>query len=207
MNEPKINSEEAFSLVGQFLHIWALTEASLNNVVGAAINLTNFQQAIVCSNIQLRDKVHIARTAITLLLPSQSQEASNKLLKNVADFATSNRNMVAHNLFGANDDGTAVEFLLVKAKGELRFPDVNWTRADFHEKYQTMRSLANDLRELAATLQKSPANKLAHFLAAPSTTPDQPGLLGLLSLPPQDDLDSDSANPQTDDKNPPSSEE
>jgi len=56
--------KEMYSLVGEYLHHWALMESMMNDAIGEVLGLDAYQTAVVCSNITFRSKCHILKTAI-----------------------------------------------------------------------------------------------------------------------------------------------
>lgn len=187
-----IDLEKAYSLVGQFMQAWSIMENSLNGVIGASLGLSSVQREIVCSNLQFRDKVHIARTATNLMLPKDPGERFDATLKKLPNLAGRTRNMIVHNMFDVSDDGQAVMFFLTKAKGNLEFPDVRWTETDFIGEYRALSDITKALDDLKEKFEKRPPpSKLAQALAWPTLAPPLPSLEGLLSPSPEDTRDSD----------------
>ncbi len=111
------------ALVGNFLALWANMEAKIRDAIAKALGLSDIQSAIVSANIQLRDKVHILRTAVDLspIRPQSEVSRFKSVLQSILDYAPT-RNMMAHDMFGPSEDGSGVEFMVVKAKGKLQFP-------------------------------------------------------------------------------------
>ena len=206
-DEP-IDQKESCTLVGGFLQAWAAMEAQLNSVIGTILEIGSPQAYIICKNIQFRDKIHIARTAVSISPLSEDQKtAYDKELKQLAEF-TIDRNMVAHDLFMPSEDQMGVEFLVTRAKGKLEFPEVVWSRKDFGDRVekamafrQMLKGLDSDAKERIKLLP------LARALASP-----MPWLLGQGHLvdpvPPHGDTphsDTDPANSKKDNEIPPSS--
>jgi hypothetical protein len=54
-------------LVGKFLQKWASMEEAMRTAMQTALGLDTFQSAIVSSNTQLRDKIHILQTLVSML--------------------------------------------------------------------------------------------------------------------------------------------
>jgi hypothetical protein len=55
-----------FALVGQFLSHWAALEATINNAIQTAYQITSEQAAVLTQNMQLRDKINVLRTVCHL---------------------------------------------------------------------------------------------------------------------------------------------
>lgn len=166
------------ALVGTFLQMWSFLEAELNDTVQAALGLGNLEAVVVSKNVQLRDKIHIVKTMIGLRFRENSDDHKNfrKLLEDVRN-ASADRNMIAHEMFGPDEDGDGVEFLITRAKGKLTFPKTKWSISEFEEKYSTLISLTKKLGEFRAKIAKQTKEAKELF-------PDTPTLaeLGLQAL-------------------------
>ena len=126
----------------------------------------NFNQTFVLStNVQLRDKIHICKTLTWLSkdLGDAEKVTAKALLNSVRD-RTPLRNMMAHDLFWPSSESDGVEFNVIKAKGELSFPDTVWTISKFEEEI----AINNDHGErLDALYQRmGPARITREFLAS-----------------------------------------
>ena len=164
----QIDEKTCFTLVGQFLRDWALMEMQLNDVIGAALELNGAQKFIVCSNIQFRDKIHIARTAVDIATARDKAEHYKSELVKLGKFTTE-RNMVAHDVFGVSDDRDGVIFLVTQAKGRLKFPEIVWTKRDFEKRQQKMDAFTQMLVGLVADMkQHAQTVPLAKALASPT---------------------------------------
>jgi hypothetical protein len=187
-------------LVGTYIQMWAFMETDLNDAIEVALGLDSLQGIIVCKNINLRDKIYILKSIITLNDPTKMYEAEIDALSDISDIAGKERNMIAHDAFAADTDGDGVRFFVMKAKGKLTFPETRWSIADFDQKIQNLTRLASILRSIAdrftkktpdlATLLQEPTNALS-ALAYPDPQSHLPqgnlglGLLG--SIPQTDD--------------------
>lgn len=124
--------DTAFWLVGRFMFQWALLESELNNGLEKLLGLAALEGTIVVANLQLRSKIHIAKTLIHLCEAETAWgKAAVKDIGSIGDLADEWRNVVAHNIFGPDPNG--VKFLTVKAKGKLTFPGTVWTKDQFNE--------------------------------------------------------------------------
>lgn len=199
----------AFALVGCFLAQWAIMESNIREAMGKALGLDQIQVAIINANIQLRDKIHIVRTAVDIspIYPETEKERYKKVLMDISDYSH-NRNMMAHGMFGPSTSSDGVEFFVTKAKGKLVFPDVNWSMSKFNEEYERIKDFADELRNLTKRLDTAAFLKAAAEARFPAP---MPSILGLTVteppyLPPQDDhdLEAGPSMPQTDPQIPPS---
>lgn len=181
-----------YALVGYYLSKWALMESKLNSTVYRALGLTVLQGAIVTHNVQLRDKINIAKSILAMeIFNLKDREAYTKVMKRIATLST-DRNMVAHDPFLPDEKGDGVVFFVIKAKGKIQFPDAVWSISKFDEKAEELTKIHSELSALdalmgrlkiAAALAKQSPNALLGGLGVLGTSahPSQ-GLLGW-SLP------------------------
>lgn len=196
-----ITLQDAYRLVGQFLHEWGLLEMELRDALQKALGLTALQAAIVGSNTQLRDKLHILRTAVNLAaIPKEEQENYNTTLNQIATYSTT-RNMMAHDAFFPSVDGKGVRFFVIKAKGNFDIPHVVWDERKFQEEFDKIAAFTKTIEKLSASFENS---NLARALHQANMHQPKPGLfglgaLGLLNLPVQElhTLDTNPATPET----------
>lgn len=202
----------AYALVGNFLMLWAAMESGLRRAMGKALGLDETQTAIIGANIQLRDKIHIVRTAVDLssIYPEEERKRYKKVLRKILKYSGT-RNMMAHDLFGPSTNTDGVAFNVVQAKGELQYPDVDWSIAKFEEEFERVANFANDLNKLVKQLDEAALLKARAEARLP---PPIASILGLtVSDPlyphPQDSPDSDTgpSTPQTNPQTLPSVEE
>ena len=186
--EPDVQYQRSFQLVGEFMWHWASLEAVLNRGVTKLLSLGILEGAILTANLQVRDKIHIIRTAVDMwgLFAPAEMKAAGKLLDTVAA-AAGERNLVAHNPFGPGESG-GVSFAITKAKGKLDFPDTVWSEADFSRKFAAMDSLEKSLRSLVREtaaakdrVQARRAGKTTNALWQPTAGYDGQGVLATLN--------------------------
>lgn len=187
-----------WALVGRFLQHWALMEAALKNAVAKALGLDLIQEAILTNNLQLRDKIHILRTAVDIasIHPGTERVRFKKILKDIGEYSPT-RNMMAHDVFAPHDDG--VKFLIIKAKGSLQFPTTNWGVKEFSEAYDKLMMFTESVEELQSKLLDARlASAIAKAQARATTEPTNALALlaGLYQIAPADP-DSDSNSPGT----------
>ncbi|HEV2550353.1 MAG TPA: hypothetical protein VGU20_23780 [Stellaceae bacterium] len=163
------------ALVGMFLQRWALMEDALRGALGKALGLNKIQTAIVASNTQLRDKIHILRTAVeaTFFDPASDKDRFKSVLQSIAEAAWK-RNMIAHVLFFEPDKGDGVQFFVTKAKGKLDIPETIWDIAKFETEYLEIDHFTDELRLLEERLEYS--TKLLSSLTYLSSAPTQGAL-------------------------------
>jgi hypothetical protein len=194
----------AWAMVGSFLQAWSYVEAQLNDLLGKALNLNSTQTFIVTSNLQFRDKIHIARTALnsSVSVSADERERLDKRLLAISDYSSKRRNMAAHHMFGPSKDKKGVTFLVVKAKGKLSLPDVTWSLKDLNVILETLAGFQTELREIQAKISNE-------ALVRALMNPPKPGnflqgLTGLLSHLPPDSQHSylSASTPETDSQTP-----
>ena len=105
----KLDSEtRCFASVGKFLQSWAIMEEEMHEAIAKAFGLEDLQMLVLCKNIQLRDKIHILRAAISLSFLSKARcDEFDAVLVSLADYSPT-RNMFADDLFGPTKDGLGV---------------------------------------------------------------------------------------------------
>ena len=142
------------ALVGEFLRRWSNLESVLHDALAAAIGLDDTMRAILCANVQLRDKIHILRTIVGISTIGKSEKSSfDTTLVAIADYSPQ-RNLMAHVPFGPDDEGKGVLFLQVKAKGKFSQPKEVWTVDKFDAEYHKI----DDFREQLSQLQMALSN-------------------------------------------------
>lgn len=139
----------AMALVGHYLQSFAMMESAVNSAISKALKLDPVQGIIVCKNISFRDKIHILRTLLSISpVTSAVIKTHDEMLNEVGRYSA-DRNMVAHELFGAHPAKGGVEFLVAKAKGKLRMPETFWTVDEVEEKSDKLLSARDKLMRLA----------------------------------------------------------
>jgi hypothetical protein len=142
-------------LVGEFLRKWASMEAAMRTAMQTALGLDTFQSAIVGSNTQLRDKIHILRTLVAMLpFERETIKRFDKTLVSISD-ASWNRNMMAHNAFAPSPDGRGVSFSVTKAKGgPLSFPETIWDISRFETEYAEIGRLEDGVAAITDAINR-----------------------------------------------------
>lgn len=199
----------AVALVGQYLQRWSSLESSLNEAIGRAFGLTAVQEAIITRNMQLRDKLNVLKTVIALVNNDRDSRYT-KTLTEIGNLLTTERNLLAHESFWDDDKGDGVQFLTVRAKGKLTFPNIRWSIQDFQERYNKLYELRNTVKLIAEAVKPFGAMRDANFkLPTPNAMFGGLGLLGLHPHYSQDNpgLGLLGAIPQTETETAPSTEE
>jgi hypothetical protein len=203
------------ALVGRFLQLWALLETTIGNAIGAALRLNKIQEYVLTRNIGFTNKTYVLSALCSVSqLDYREQKECRLLLQAIRNFS-GNRNIVAHDVFIDYERTDGVEFLLVRAKGKIDFPDMQWSVDHFEKLFLSLMDFQHAINKLETKLRhaKRPdANALAALLASiPSEPTEEPIGLGSLGrlirpLPTDHSLETNPANPETDPETPPSPE-
>lgn len=145
------------ALVGHYLQSFALMEAALNSVIATALKLDVLQKAVVCKNIQLRDKIKIGRTLAEMVLFSPDERTRfDKLFIKLGSISQL-RNMFAHDMFLPDPKGGGVEFFVTKASADLQFPDTTLSVDEIEERCDDLSAISEDLDALAVAIKSADA--------------------------------------------------
>lgn len=150
------------ALVGSFLRHWSVMEIRLHEAIGVALQLNETSRAILCANMQLRDKISLVRTMVHISnIPNDIKIQFDKKLESLKA-ASGNRNMMAHDSFSVDntsDTSDGVAFARVKAKGTFSEPKIVWSIKKFKDEFsvvddlgQTLLSIKNSLSTALFTL-------------------------------------------------------
>ena len=196
------------ALVGEFLRRWSNLESAMHDALASAMKLDDTMRLILSANVQLRDKIHILRTIVSVSAFAETEKTRfDDELKAIADCSL-HRNMMAHDNFAPDDQGKGVVFLLVKAKGKLSQPKIIWTASDFENEYKKIDDFVAQMVKLRAALDKSQfsfgnIDRMAAGAWQPMRRTMSPALLHHLSQPPPLPLVESQASSKKDDGIPP----
>jgi len=202
-----------FALVGEFLYRWSVMESKIKEAITKSLGLNIVQGAIVTSNISLRDKIYILKTAVDLseIKPKEEREKFKSVLQKVANYSPT-RNMVAHDRFEPVKDKLGVRFGVIKAKGKLNIPHTEWSEDKFQEEFEKIEGFSREIDNLKSKLDRAAlinALQSPKLSAAPKAGLFGP-ILGSFRAPPtpdNPDSDTDPSSPQTNPQTPSSSED
>jgi len=167
-------------LVGRFMNYWALLEGAVNSSIGKLLGMESLEETIVTANINFFAKTSILKVVVNLKGGKAPWAlAGIKTIEQIADLANE-RNVVVHNVFGPDEDGN-VQFLHVKAKTKLVFPDTVWTPDYFEDRCQLAADLRDKLKTLVDSMTKKPFTLGGLLLAAATEKPNGPATLGSLA--------------------------
>ncbi|WP_156829387.1 hypothetical protein [Amorphus coralli] len=155
----------------------------MNNAISKSLELTDIQRIILCKNITLSNKIKISKTLVDISPLNRDEITSYKsALQRISDKSPI-RNMMAHDLFGPeNDDAGSVRFLVVKASSKLDVPDEVWPAKRFYDEVMEVDALKIKMHSLCEALSKS--SVVAALMYRQSTSPiSAPFGIGALGLP------------------------
>lgn len=143
----------ATAFVGGFLQRWAYMESDMRDCIEKGLKLGKLEAVMLCSNMSLRDKINLLKTLVSFRLRFDEKERDDFIgvLDGIAGI-TWMRNMMAHDIFGATEDRQGVQFFVVKAKGNLQFPDTIWPHAKFFEEGERITGFRDGIRKLTFVL-------------------------------------------------------
>lgn len=189
-----------FTLVGQFLWHWAFMENAINDAIATALDLGYPQRYIVAKNIQFRDKIKILKASIAVgsLIPDDKRREHKRILNKISDYAAK-RNIIAHDIFGPDDEADTVIFLRTIANDKFEMPSDHWSTKDFVQSFKEIDAFRVKVIEIEDTLKHANAVKRiaqalmnSDYALAPAETNEElqsQGIFGPLFHPPQDDPD------------------
>jgi hypothetical protein len=184
-----------------------------------ALELNDFQTAIITSNTQLRQKAYILRTLVSLLpFDKKTKDQFNGVLTGIEN-AYGKRNMIAHDAFTPSSNGEGVSFSVTRARGKLSFPETVWDIPKFEQEYAEIETFRSGVAQIIDAINhKQIIDSMretgrAHPAALYYYTGGGffwPGVQDVVQNPPFPLLhssDTDIAAPKTDDQTPPADPE
>ena len=134
---PARDRDKAFALVGRFMFRWAGLENEIKLQIQKLAKFQTLESEIILANASFREKVDMLMTLVDLtFLTTKNQEERARIrrgFRKLHQFASDYRNLLAHNAFYPVAGG-AIRFAMVKAKGELKIPDITWDEAFFMDR-------------------------------------------------------------------------
>jgi hypothetical protein len=203
------------ALVGRYLQCWALMETEIDDAISKALKLTGIQTYLLGPNLPYHKKIHILWVLVNLsVLTETAKENYIEVIKRMLGYS-SDRNIIAHDLFSSSGTNNGVQFIVVKTqKGQVQAPPYDWSIAKFQETFDNLAECAAQIHALTGTLSVIDQNlaKLLAIVTAPSPPIEglfEIGSLGLLTTQPPTDRTSETnpASDQTDVQNPSSQPE
>jgi hypothetical protein len=202
------------ALVGRFLQLWASLETAIGYAIGTVLGVSSLQQFVLTRNTSFTNKTYMlgAFCSVSSLTDADKEEIKS-ILNEIRQFYK-NRNIIAHEFFVDSKDTDGVEFLVMRARGKIDFPEEIWSIEIFEEHYHSIMTYSfrvNEINNKLENIGRLPLAALAAISLAPyEPTEVTPGLgsLGLHILQPPADqpLDKTSANPEIEPGIPPSPE-
>jgi hypothetical protein len=144
----------AVALVGRFLQHWGALEPAMREAIGNGLRLGKLETVMVCCNMQLRDKINLLKTLAEFRLPKEAieQKRFKDALEDISDLSWI-RNMMAHDVFAPSPDRQGVQFLVMKAKGKLDFPETIWPASRFYEEASRVGAVQEEIKALSERFQ------------------------------------------------------
>lgn len=175
----------AFTLVGAFMGHFALLESGINAAIGDVLDIRGLKATIVTRNMGFNDKIFTLRTLVnTFLFDKKLAKAFDQAARQ-AKASSEWRNIIAHTAFRSSETTDGVEFFQIKASGELKFPDLDWSIDRFIEEIDVIDSTD---RKLRAIEMQMPMQRIAEALmnspgeGQATLPPTLGGLFGLASF-------------------------
>jgi hypothetical protein len=166
---------QACALIGSYLDAWATVEYSLNQAIGAGLNLKSEQQLSVTRNFGFVKKSNIFDDLVDAAsLPMESKVKIKKSIEKLRELAQTDRNTIVQSLFFAHDDG--VEFHYVNATDKPVNPKFIWSVKDFDVKRAEVIELGSKIERAATYFLTNSPKKIA--ATQPSGTDGKLSALG-----------------------------
>lgn len=138
---------QAWALVGIYLQAFAMLEWAVADLMAKLMNLTDTQSSILRTNMPFAQKVMTARTLSSFGIGDKVlAERAEKALKDLVDTHASERNFIAHTMFGAAENG--VQFARVKAKKVFQQDMLHMTVEDIERKCRILLELDDEIRDI-----------------------------------------------------------
>jgi len=157
------------ALVGTFMQYWAAMEMGVDAAIAKGLGLTGNQSYLLAPNISFIPKTHILKAVIHLAGVQwdspffETQKAHFNSLVNEIAGASGVRNTFAHYIFAESEKSDGVQFVVVQAKGKLKFPEEEWSIQRFLDFFAKLKRWDKELRELEAWLEPTNLNALEAF--------------------------------------------
>lgn len=190
--------------VGHMLNRWNLLEEDIGYCIKKLCDLDTIDGAVILANLNFQSRMAILITMIELYTRDKSKEwrdFANKTFNRIFDINIKWRNVIAHNMFVADDDRNIV-FTTVKAKRELKIPKISKSKEEFKEITEEMRQLGENLYLFASAAHRTKKKIQAEKLKQPSLSLAALGSHYLPQTPASDFQSSLLPNSKTSDQKP-----
>ena len=150
----KITEELSFTLVGEFMSKWAISEHSADEVIASALGLTPMQYHLLSTTIPVANKLELTKTMILLSGMNEVEKTHYTRQVNLFFRQIEFRNIIAHYMFYVSADGTTVNFIRAANKGKLNLDEksnvrtTRWTVEQFKNQGTVLDNLTNELTGL-----------------------------------------------------------
>ncbi len=155
MIERSTDTDAANRLVGRFLQHFALVESALDDALSSLLGLKPEVSAVVMSNMTIYSKIDtfFASEKQLAAMPDGARKAKLRSAKGRISGLNDDRNIAAHCTFDGFGGGEFVRFHRVKAKGELKISDIDWSEADVEKKCCEATQLVKDIQDLISEMK------------------------------------------------------
>ena len=206
----------AFALVGRFLQTWASMEWAIGTAIATPLQVNKMTEYILVRNLSFTNKINVLKCLCQISHLSDSDKKQTEDLLNAILGMVNYRNTIAHDLFKPSGKNDGVEFMTMRARGKISFPDADWSAAQFELMDIALAAAATRLDALSAKLKAArriSANALADLVSAIPDLPTEgfsgPGSLDHLAPQPPEPHPSATtpSTPETEIETPPSGQE
>lgn len=138
----------AYLNVGRFMCFWSTLEVELNNSISDLFGLEGIRERIITTNMSVREKINVIVTTLQEYCSQEKWYSDAKQTMARIGSLSEDRNIAAHHMFYPKDTGDAVVFLVVRARGKVKFPDIVWSINDFDRKCDEIEVAHRQLRSV-----------------------------------------------------------
>jgi hypothetical protein len=145
---------QTFALVGNFMDVWSSLDSAIDAAIAGALRLNKIQEYILGRNVSFTNKINIlgALCSVSQLMPEYKKYYAD-MLKDIINNFYWRRNIIAHDMFRASKISDGVEFLTMRARGNVRFPDIDWSVEEFSQLFIKITSISLHMHDLANILK------------------------------------------------------
>ena len=160
----------SLALVGRYLQDFAYLENGIDMTIAAFLELAPPQQFILSPNIPFYSKIYILTTLVNSAFGNGREAKSYLRAINGASSASGWRNNLAHHPFKPSQANDGVQFLVVRAQGEVVFPDMDWSIARFETECKKLTECENKIAEMREAILEGRAKIRAAIAALSYST-------------------------------------
>lgn len=127
--------KRAAQIVGRFLLVCNVFEHRMNRALEKLLRLDQIGAGILCANLNFQAKMNIIISMVDVYseeVPKRHLDSLKKIYNRIFALQTEWRNVVAHTIFRANEDGT-IKFHRIQARRSLKIPEYTKTKSEFDD--------------------------------------------------------------------------